>query len=963
MAKRASKKIETNNPQMFDQNSEAKQKALEAALGELTKRYGEGTIMSLGEAAHLTVDTIPTGSLGLDIALGVGGIPRGRITEIYGPESSGKCVTENTYLLTQAGLLTIGELFVHAGFNTACTSKIKEAAWGLVNEVGELETTSHFTWNNRKPIKRIRTHLGLTLEATHNHRIRIMNERGSIVWRNAGDVQIGDKLPIIRGAEQFGAGLLTTDEAELLGYLVADGSLNDVDRTAFSNSDPEVIENFNRIVEGMTATPVRVYAKANRTTIDHHINDKAFRAWLHEAYGLAYVKAAEKSVPLCVRQAGREAQIAFLRGYFELECGIEAAKSVIEVTSASRQLLEQVQLMLLNLGFVARLSEKVVNDVTYYRLTLSALDYEKYAEIIGFRTTARQAQYDARPDRKQIQTNIDSIPYMGNILRDLYDGADTDREGSKLIFDYMGDTPKAALTYDRLKQIITYFDAIDRNLGPAQAHLLDYLRHLAYQHYYFDSVVSIEDDTLPTFDVVMPETHSFWSNGFASHNTTVCLHIIREAQKRGGICAFVDMEHALDPVYSERIGVNLDTLFVSQPDTAEQALEITEHLVRSGAIDVIVIDSVAALVPRAEIEGEMGDSHVGLQARLMSQALRKLAGAIKQSNACVIFTNQLREKVGVMFGCLSGDTRVTLADGTEETIQRIVDEKLDVEVLSYNVETQQFEPRSIINWFDNGTADEFLRIAFEGDFAPEYFDCTPNHMILTEHGYVPASELEVGDKIIAAMPMLELVGFAPEVAYGYEYIAAAVPIISIESAPVRDDMRRFDIEVDGNHCYLANGYVVHNSPETTTGGRALKFYASVRLDIRRIQGIKSGEDEIGSRTRIKVKKNKVAAPFKECEFDIMFYEGGISKVGEIIDLGVELGVIEKRGAFFRYNESLLGQGRENSKEFLRENPAISDAIESAIRQHFALPDKGGLPKSPAAPKGDSDMLPGMMDDE
>ena len=263
----------------------------------------------------------------------------------------------------------------------------------------------------------------------------------------------------------------------------------------------------------------------------------------------------------------------------------------------------------------------------------------------------------------------------------------------------------------------------------------------------------------------------------SSGKTTLCLHVIAEAQKRGGICAFVDMEHALDPKYAERIGVDLDRLFVSQPDTGEQALEITESLVRSGALDVIVIDSVAALVPRAEIEGEMGDSHVGLQARLMSQALRKLSGAIKQSNSSVLFTNQLREKVGVMFG----------------------------------------------------------------------------------------------------------------------------------------------------------------SPETTPGGRALKFYASVRLDIRRIESIKQSGETVGNRTRIKVKKNKVAAPFRECEFDIMFYEHGISKSGEIVDLGVEMGLIEKRGAFFRYGETLLGQGRENSKVFLTENPAMSDEIEDLIRVKFGLP--------------------------
>lgn len=262
----------------------------------------------------------------------------------------------------------------------------------------------------------------------------------------------------------------------------------------------------------------------------------------------------------------------------------------------------------------------------------------------------------------------------------------------------------------------------------------------------------------------------------SSGKTTLCLHVVAEAQKRGGICAFIDMEHALDPVYAEKIGVDIETLYVSQPDTGEQALEITEHLVRSGALDVIVVDSVAALVPRAEIEGEMGDSHVGLQARLMSQALRKLAGAIKQSNVCVIFTNQLREKVGVMFG----------------------------------------------------------------------------------------------------------------------------------------------------------------SPETTPGGRALKFYASVRIDIRRIQQIKQATDFIGNRTRVKIKKNKVAAPFKECEFDIMFNEG-ISKSGEIIDIGTELDIIEKRGAFYRYNDDLLGQGRENSKTYLLENPEISNEIEDKIRVQFGLP--------------------------
>jgi recombination protein RecA len=257
----------------------------------------------------------------------------------------------------------------------------------------------------------------------------------------------------------------------------------------------------------------------------------------------------------------------------------------------------------------------------------------------------------------------------------------------------------------------------------------------------------------------------------SSGKTTLCQHIIAEAQRLGGICAFIDMEHALDPGYAARCGVDVDNLYVSQPDTGEQALEIADALIRSGTMDVVVIDSVAALVPRAEIEGEMGDAHVGLQARLMSQALRKLSGFIKQTNTAVIFTNQLRSKIGVMFG----------------------------------------------------------------------------------------------------------------------------------------------------------------NPETTSGGNALKFYASVRLDIRRIQAIKAGGDVIGNRTRVKVKKNKVAPPFTECEFDIMYNEG-ISKVGDVLDLGAAYGVIDKRGAYFRYGEILLGQGRENAKVFLLENVGVLEKIETAVRR-------------------------------
>ena len=266
----------------------------------------------------------------------------------------------------------------------------------------------------------------------------------------------------------------------------------------------------------------------------------------------------------------------------------------------------------------------------------------------------------------------------------------------------------------------------------------------------------------------------------SSGKTTLTLHCIAEAQKKGGVCAFVDAEHALDPGYARKLGVDIDELLISQPDTGEQSLEIADTLVRSGAVDIVVIDSVAALVPKAELEGEMGDSHVGLQARLMSQALRKLTGSINRSNCMVIFTNQIRLKIGVMFG----------------------------------------------------------------------------------------------------------------------------------------------------------------NPETTTGGNALKFYASVRLDIRRIGQIKDKDEVVGNQTRVKVVKNKVAPPFRVVEFDIMYGEG-ISKTGELLDLGVKADLVEKSGSWFSYNSQRIGQGRENAKNFLRENPEIADEIERKIREAAGLGSKDG----------------------
>jgi recombination protein RecA len=634
----------------------------------------------------------------------------------------------------------------------------------------------------------------------------------------------------------------------------------------------------------------------------------------------------------------------------------------------------------------------------------------------------------------------------------------------------------------------------------------------------------------------------------SSGKSTLAMHVVAEAQRNGGICAYIDAEHAMDPVYASAIGVDIDQLLISQPDTGEQALEIVDMLVRSGAVDVVVIDSVAALTPRAEIEGEMGDTHVGLQARLMSQALRKLTANLSRTNTIAIFINQLREKIGVMFGCFNYSTRVTLADGTQEKIGKIVNSRMPVEVLSYDPKLDRMVPMPITNWFDNGVADQFLqfKIARGGGNGAAQFAATENHMISTPGGWRAAGELVVGDRVMQSVPhylsdmqwqvllgglmgdgalsptrsgngarfrwghgakqaeygdwkaslfaninvsrhvnakgavffdcqplpelaeLREAVYVAGKKVLSHDYLKqltplslavwymddagfqnrskglqartadgsgrseicveamsadtqvrlrdyladtwginatlaprgakqvatlvfakdetaklqaliapfvhpsmqykllerfqgrfavepvfapvrqmlAPMPILSITVKPPTRSMHRFDIEVGGTHNYFVDGVMVHNSPETTPGGRALKFYSSVRLDIRRIESIKDGAEIVGNRTRVKVVKNKVAPPFRQAEFDIM-YGKGISREGTLLDIAVDMGIIKKSGAWFTYEGEQLGQGRENAKSFLAENPEIMVEVSEKVRVEAGLGQQDAPEFTPA----------------
>jgi recombination protein RecA len=754
-----------------------KERALDLALAQIDKQYGKGSVMRLGERPVVQTSVIPTGSIALDVALGVGGLPRGRVVEIYGPESSGKCLTADTYLWTDRGLETVAEVFARCGQLASCTSRVTDVSQlglRMVNELGELEGVAALTHNNRKPVIKLTLRSGRSVTATKNHPLRVMNERGFIVWRQVRDIRPGDMLVSATfGAVQAACGDgLSEDEAVVLGYLVAEGSLCYETSVRFTNWDPEVSGEFCRLMEQLFDVEVRSYEDK-----DFAVHSKAFRARLAEEYGLDFVTAHGKTVPHRVRTAGHKAQRAFLSALFEGDGWIDPS-STVGLGTASEQLAREVQLLLYGLGIPNTVASKWNDKYEryYWSVTVNPAVTHRFLHEVGFRSARRQDQVARhfRPSPRDCQ--FENIPHLRGLIQDLRDDCGGDREFDRAAGDLFRADMNIACSRSRLQKIVEWANRRSDRLSVSGQAIVAHLKRLAEAPHTYEEVVAVADaGEQPTFDVMMPQTHSFLANGVLSHNTTVALHAVANAQAAGGIAAFIDAEHALDPEYAKALGVDTDALLVSQPDTGEQALEIVDMLVRSGALDVVVIDSVAALVPRAEIEGEMGDSHVGLQARLMSQALRKITGALNTSGTTAIFINQLREKIGIMFG----------------------------------------------------------------------------------------------------------------------------------------------------------------SPETTTGGRALKFYASIRLDVRRIESLKDGTDAVGNRTRVKVVKNKCASPFKQAEFDIM-YGKGISREGSLIDVGVEQSIIRKSGAWYTYDGDQLGQGKENARNFLKENPDVAAEIEKKILEKLGV---------------------------
>jgi recombination protein RecA len=713
-------------------------KALETALAQIERQFGRGSIMRLGDEARAPVEVIPTGAISLDIALGIGGLPRGRVVEIYGPEGSGKALALGTPIPTPKGWTTMGELspgeevFAGDGSPTRVTFatpvmtghecfRVRFSDGGEVIADADHQWVTTTLWGRTdrwSPAVVTTRDMGATLRARDGHALNHAIEACG---------------PLEYPAQELLVSPYT------LGAWLGDGA---TDAASITCVEPEILDEIR--CDGYTV---------------HHNNpgqpDRAPR------YRIARVPRK----PVCLlagpRCSPNGAVVA--RGLCTNHYASERGSGRIGEWPVQPPVSVQTQLRELGVLGNKHIPERYLHASVAQRLALlqGLMDTDGTVSTGGSGTGrgSGTARCEFSVVNERLAKDVHELLLGLGIKVTLREGPAVLHgrvTGTRYRLGFQTDLPVFRL--------------------PRKAARLAPLRTRRAKLRYVTAVEPVTSVPVRCIQVDHP-SHTYLAGYecIPTHNTTVALHAAASAQKNGGIAAFIDAEHALDPEYAKKLGVDTDALLVSQPDTGEQALEIADMLVRSSAIDVIIIDSVAALVPRAEIEGEMGDSHVGLQARLMSQAMRKLAGALNQTRTTAIFINQLREKVGVMFG----------------------------------------------------------------------------------------------------------------------------------------------------------------SPETTSGGRALKFYSSVRLDVRRIETLKDGTDAVGSRTKVKVVKNKLAAPFRTAEFDILFGLG-ISREGGLIDLGVEQNIVRKSGAWYTYEGDQLGQGKENARNFLRDNPDVANEIEKKIKEKLGV---------------------------
>lgn len=650
------------------------EKALASALKLLENNFGkEFAEKGLHESDY---KAIPTGYDDLDSVLtrGQAGICLGGVCELFGGEGSGKCVTKETMCITPQGLMSVEEIFEDANLKCDNGAGFRECEYPILNDFSQFEKTSHFYKNgmggNLKTI-RIETKDGFTIEGTHNHPVLIMDETGSIVWRRLGDIQKDDCCCVSRGMHKWPDKCkLEEDDGALVGYLLSDGTLGELPQSfSFTNTDEEIVSNFKKCLESCFGSDfvdnLRQYG------INYKLMKQAFGSKVQKKYGLSAVNSPQKTIPRSIRCSSKNVQAAFIRAYFDGDGTFQHTKMNLQFCSASLAMLRQLQLMLLNFGIYGYITSTYNNtyDRDYYELEFAGIQVWFYLDAIGFNCNEKSNKIRATlRDREghSVNTNIDTIPYQIPKIRSLYSSIDPfvrNRETYRIFKDLLLD--KCQLTYSRLSKILNAVQKLINANGKEvliSNFLFDNLRMLQQSNFVFSAVNNIEHQNNRTYDFTLPKTHSFWSNGFISHNTSIAMRTIGIAQKLGLNCAWFDAEHSFSPDLAKLNHVDLKALVYLRRTVGEgekarllHAAEVLHRIfnaVWTGAFSLIVVDSVAALMPERIVADDFDPTKKGISelARDMSSHLPKISSACAEKECTVIFINQVRMKPGERYG-------------------------------------------------------------------------------------------------------------------------------------------------------------------------------------------------------------------------------------------------------------------------------------------------------------------------
>lgn len=746
-------------------------KSLDKVVGDIEKLYGKGSVVNFEEGVS-DIEFVSSGSIALDLALG-GGYPKGRIIESYGAESSGKCLTKDAYILTNNGYKTVEQIFNSQGLKTFCVHKNIEKKYPLINMYGDVEDTTHFTFNGKKKVYKVKTKSGFIHKGTHKHPLLCISENGNLIWKWMGELKKGDYLVSRNINDRFGSTHEDKDFSYLIGLIIADGSMQDI-RIGITNDDDGIKSFIENLAPQLLGVEYNKYSNNENGSFDYHFNSKEKVEQFYKLTNLSPAKSKHKILSEYIMSFDKDTMSSFLCGYLDSEAYFY--KSGMEVSSASYDLLYQIKLILSQYSISSTISSKNVKaypDNDYWQIHISGQDYLKFINNIGLLYSKSNKQKDKMLEyllESDERSTLSNIPNILPQIKDLYQNSERNAKIGKIILDL--DLKKINCSKSKLKEILSSCDGYILN-----RYIFCNLRDLL--NYKFDPIEQIEElEPQPTFDFSMERTHSFIADGCINHNTTIAIHALVQVQKEGQMGVYFDYENALDPVYMESLGVDFskDKLLIVYPNTTEQGFEMMRKFVGVDEVGIIVVDSVAAMVPQAELEGDFGDSKMGLQARAMSQALRMLVSDIKKSDTIAYFINQTRDKLNVMFG----------------------------------------------------------------------------------------------------------------------------------------------------------------NPETTTGGNALKFYATQRIRLAKSTVTKDKEGEaISTLTKITIDKNKVAPPKKKAQINIR-YGIGFDLIQEIIDFGVELGIIKKSGSWFSYGDTKLGQGAESVRALLEDNPELFEELDRKVRIELGL---------------------------